>query len=95
MQPVGGVRVILPQAVIDEHGQSERVAEPDGRVDDRVVVRPQYLLEPAQHVAPAPIRGTVVQWMYPRRLAPLSKRGRQGRLHHPMLPCARRSPSRP
>jgi hypothetical protein len=36
--------------MIDKHGQTERVAEPYGGVDDRIVKGPQGLLQPAENV---------------------------------------------
>lgn len=44
VQSVGGIGVILAQPVIDQHGQPERITEPDARIDHGIVSRPQCLL---------------------------------------------------
>ena len=86
MQPVRGVRIILAHAVIDEHRHAERIAEPDGGIDHRIVPRAQRLLEPAQDVSSVRGELPVVHDADARRLAPVGQAGWQHGGHHPMLP---------
>lgn len=40
MQPVWRVGIILAPAVVHQHRQPERIAEPDARIDHRIVAGP-------------------------------------------------------
>ena len=88
MQPVGGVRIILAYAMIDQHREPKCVTEPDARIDHGIIARAQRLLEPAENVATVRLPYALVQRPHARCLPPVVKAGGQRGRHHAMLPGA-------
>ena len=74
VQPVRCERVVLPDAVVDQHWQVERIAEQDGGVDHGIVDPAQRLLQPAQHVGAPRHDRRVVQASDPGSLPPRRER---------------------
>lgn len=75
VQPVGGVGVILAHAMINEHGQTVLVAQPNGRIDHRIVPRPKRLLKPAQNETSVGSERPIVEGADPWCLTPVSEAG--------------------
>ena len=81
MQAIGGIGVIFAEAVIDQHWKAKIVADQDRGVDHRIVIRPERLLQPAEHIAAGGIDRPPVECPHARRIAPLVKPGVNGRRH--------------